>query len=406
MRRRSRVLLAVVAAAAALLVVVVSASVGDGEAPGDAVDDANPGAAGPAEAAGAGVREGASAGVACRKVPSPWDSAGAPAHGDGSRVVFAPERELPGGWYLRAPHILDWSTGRVRVIDDLSDLPALAGSGGFVTDLWLEGRRLAFAAAYNPSRTRVAARLQVLDLETGEKRTISEVTGELPGGATMDGVTLRYPWLAWEESPPREARALNLETGERPDLRALESTSLDLSGTTGVATGRRLDEVDLVTGATAGIRALSAGGDGWGGVITPGWIAWLDQRSHPECGWFMPCDTEIWGFDRRTRTEARLVGSPGMHGGELDGEGEWLAYTDQRDDPDPHRDSDRSQNVYALHLPTMTEIRVEDWPGYQAWVRVYRGVGEWRVLFAEERSYVPTILDLWDCSLPPLPRGG
>jgi hypothetical protein len=54
---------------------------------------------------------------------------------------------------------------------------------------------------------------------------------------------------------------------------------------------------------------------------------------------------------------------------------------------------------YALHLPTMTEICVEDWPGYQGGVTVYRGVGEVRVLFFDEQG-APGLHDLWDCYLP------
>ena len=111
-------------------------------------------------------------------------------------------------------------------------------------------------------------------------------------------------------------------------------------------------------------------------------------------------NTLIWGFDRRTWTEAPLVTSPGMHGSELDGEGDWLVNTDQRDDPDLHEPTDRRQNIYALHLPTMTEIRVEDWPGYQIAPGVHRGVDEWRVLFVEEVGDLPVESDLWDCSLP------
>jgi hypothetical protein len=354
-----------------------------------------------------GTREGASPGVLCRKVPSPWPSAAAPAHGDSSRVAFAPEAPLGDESYVRAPRLHDWSTGTSRVVDDLSDLPAIPDTARFVTDLWLEGRRLAFAAGYHPSDGRFATRLQVTDLETGEKQTISEVVGDIDhGGSTINSITLRYPWLSWEEYPPAGAHAVNLETGERPSLATLGATKFDLLGTTGVATARLIYEVELPTGAPTSIRSLPASDDYWGAVVTPDWFAWLDQRANPECGWFMPCDTEIWGFDRRTRTEAPLVTSPGMHGAELDGEGEWLAYTDQRDDPDPHRDTDRSQNIYALHLPTMTEIQVEDWPGFQAWVRAYRGVDEWRVLFTEEISYIPAILDLWDCSLPPMPGDG
>ncbi|MBN1774699.1 MAG: hypothetical protein JXB32_25785, partial [Deltaproteobacteria bacterium] len=66
---------------------------------------------------------------------------------------------------------------------------------------------------------------------------------------------------------------------------------------------------------------------------------------------------------------------------------------------DPWREVERSQNIYALHLPTMTEICVEDWPGYQGAPTVYQAVGEMRVLFFEELS-APGYYDLWDCSLP------
>ncbi|MDI7269930.1 MAG: hypothetical protein QME96_18215, partial [Myxococcota bacterium] len=166
-------------------------------------------------------------------------------------------------------------------------------------------------------------------------------------------------------------------------------------------------EVDVETGEAVNVSSLPPSDDIWGGVITPDWIAWLDQRNRPECGWFTPCSTKIWGFDRRRRVEAPLVTSYGMHGRQLDGKGDWLAYTDQRDDPHPHVDDDRQQNIYALHLPTMTEIRVEDWPGWQVEPKVYRGVGEWRILFIDEVQYIPTLADLWDCNLPdPPPAGG
>lgn len=122
--------------------------------------------------------------------------------------------------------------------------------------------------------------------------------------------------------------------------------------------------------------------------------------SAPRSTHLSPCDTEIWGFDRRTRTEVLLLDGSATHGPELDGEGDWLAYTDQRDNPDPHGMDEWRRNIYALHLPTMTEICVEDWSGNQFAPRVYRGVDEWRVLLVEEVSYLPAEMDLWDCSLP------
>jgi hypothetical protein len=91
-----------------------------------------------------------------------------------------------------------------------------------------------------------------------------------------------------------------------------------------------------------------------------------------------------------------------MHGRELDGEGDWLVYTDQRDNPeDPWREDRRRlyQNVYALHLPTRTEICVVDWPGHQMSVRAYTAIGETRVLLFDELSYAEAEYDLWDCNL-------
>ena len=132
-------------------------------------------------------------------------------------------------------------------------------------------------------------------------------------------------------------------------------------------------------------------------------MAWLDSRAHPECGWFNPCSTQIYGWNRSTETEQPLVTSPGMHGPRLTGHGDWLVYEDQRDDPDPEHDWDRQQNIYGLFLPTMTEIRIEDWPGFQYEPAVYDGTDGYHVLFFEETSAGARTSDLWDCTLPASP---
>jgi len=355
-------------------------------------------------------REGASPGVACRKVPSPSPDSTTQKDGQGARIVFTPV--LPASYVPLVSY--DWSSASARILDDLSDLPGISGTVRLAESPSLEYPRVAYGVGFFESRTRSVSWLVVLDIESGEKRIISEIAGDLDRGASaFADVQLRYPWLGWRELGEMpgvpdatyvwDAYAQNLETGQEMTLeRRTPVKAFDLLGATAVASAGVIYEVDVVTDDLVQISSTPPSNGIWDGVITPDWIAWLDQRNRPECTRTSPCDTEIWGFDRRTRMEVPLVASPGMHGPDLDGEGEWLAYADQRDDPNPHEALDRRQNIYALHLPTMTEIRVEDWPGYQMKPRVYRGVDEWRVLLVEEVSYLPAAMDLWDCSLPDL----
>jgi hypothetical protein len=92
-----------------------------------------------------------------------------------------------------------------------------------------------------------------------------------------------------------------------------------------------------------------------------------------------------------------------MQGWTLDGEGDWLAYDDQRDGTDVVSIRDREQDIYAFHLPTMTEVRVTDWPGFEMQPKVVdHGDGTYGVLLIEELDYGRAIYRLWDCSLPPM----
>lgn len=384
---------------------------GDSDAAGDVGTEGD----GPRDDGGAiETRPGASPGVLCRKVPSPTRDSGLPYDGADSRVAFtADTSDRPPVAQL---WVYDWLSGSRDFVDDAGDEEAESTCTRGAWSPSLEGSRIAYGAFWfvAGSRDRMTGQLRLLDLTSGERQVLSEIFGSYDrGGVSIKHVTLRYPWLGWEEfgetpgvpeaTYTYDAYAVNLETGQHVDLSLLNSMQFDILGTTGVASGSTIYEVDLPTGSAIQVRSRPLSNEDWAGVITPDWIAWLDQRAHPECSSTSPCGTQVWGFDRRTREETPLVTSPGMHGADLDGEGDWLAYTDQRDDPNPFREVDRRQNIYALHLPTMTEIRVEDWPGWQAQPKVYRGVGEWRVLFLDEVSYLPSVIDIWDCSLPDIP---
>lgn len=356
------------------------------------------------------IRAGGSPGVVCRKVPSPSRNTRSQHHGEGSYVVFAPEIDV----YADRLVLIDWSSGDLRTLDDLSELPGVAGKYRGAESPSLEYPRVAYGVGFAETFTRCVAWLVLLDIESGDKRVVSEIAGQCDrGGAGFWDVQLRYPWLGWiewgenplgpEATYTPDAYAVNLETGQRMVVEPpMHTSEFDLLGTTAVLSLSVIHEVDLLTGRMVQISSAPPSNGTWEAAITPDWIAWLDQRNRPSCDHFSPCDTEIWGFDRRTRTEVLLLDGSATHGPELDGEGEWLAYTDQRDNPNPHGFDDWHQNIYALHLPTRTEVCVENWPGNQFRPRVYRGVDEWRVLFVEEVSYLPTEMDLWDCSLPRL----
>ncbi|MBN1771292.1 MAG: hypothetical protein JXB32_08535 [Deltaproteobacteria bacterium] len=256
----------------------------------------------------------------------------------------------------------------------------------------------------------------MLSIATTLSQSLTTNQGD-PGRTTIDSVTLDYPWVTWRDASEDTsylwlAYALNLETDEKIDLVPRDSGVIGVGLLDGMAL---VDQtfftlVDLETGERRLIVRRQCDDisgsrcDGrWGAVITPDWVAWLDSRAYPDCGWFVPCRTQIWGWNRTTETEAPLVTSDGMHGPRLAGRGPWLAYEDQRHDPDPyHNADDEEQTIYVLHLPTMTELRVEDWPGFQFWPSLYPNGDEYHVLFYEEIGTAGVVDDLWDCSLPVL----
>jgi hypothetical protein len=274
----------------------------------------------------------------------------------------------------------------------------------------LDGDRAAYGVlGGNPDAGYAIAQLRLADLGERTITVLAEGTGDFGRTSSVELVVLRYPWVVWKQVSEETYHygwtgwVINIETGDKRELipRNVGVVNLDLLGETAVvSTSSTIYEVDVVSGEA---RDLAERGDPdqWSGVVTPDWIAWLDQRAHPEGTWFSPYGTQVWGMNRETREVVPLVDSPGMHGPELDGEGDWLAYGDARNNPDPWSPSRASQNIYALHLPTMTEICVENWPGAQGGVRVYQAVGETRVLFFDERAF-SLLYDLWDCSLPAL----
>jgi hypothetical protein len=326
------------------------------------------------------------------------------AAGFGALVAFPVDVRLPSGLLVSTMRVFDWSSRSLRVIDDLDDLPT-AGRGARLSYFpSLDGNRLAYGVHGFSAVDRSEIQLRLVDVESGEKTVLTRGSGDTEHSEAIDFVVLRYPWVVWRQVSEETywyswtAWYMNIESGVRDEIipRQLGVVNLDLLGTTAVVSGG-VRVVDLLTGIATEVFPGEA--DQWAGVITPGWIAWLDQVEHPTGTWFNPYGTDVYGQNRGTGEVVPLVNSPGMHGRELDGEGDWLAYTDRRDEPDPWREIERSQNIYALHLPTMTEICVENWPGYQGSVTVYHGVGETRVLFFEELS-APGYYDLWDCSLP------
>ncbi|MDI7269037.1 MAG: hypothetical protein QME96_13695 [Myxococcota bacterium] len=367
------------------------------------------------------TRAGASPGVVCRQISLPEMEDTLLAYSaDGDRIALAAYvggRPPPALWEYRR------STGCFRILDAGLDTPDLRI---FVAYSAVEGSRIAYVVVWAVSSTQLHCQLRLLDAESGERRTLDSNTSTLrPGGACiMNSVRLEYPWVAWRDVRESDLyrwnpMALNVETAERrnlgsdpPDgLQGWDTNAVDLLGgvmlwgLVGWDGHQKVVAADLPSGRRWPVT--EAPGMRWSATVTPGWFAWLDQRNHDGCSYMSPCSTDIYGWNRVTGQEQALViAGDTMQGPGLDGEGPWLVYGDQRGGADITIDADREQDLFALHLPTMTEIRVTDWPGGEWEPKVYRRVdGSFGVLLAFELSYRDSLYRLWDCDLPE-PAGG
>jgi hypothetical protein len=356
--------------------------------------------------------------------------------GDGHRILTT-ARALDGSgmdlWEYRR------STACLRAIAE-GDSPA----GGAAVVGWpsIDGSRVAYALMYSsPSPETATCTLFLRDLDTDEVRTLDTNTsadqdGGVPG-CFISYVALEYPWVVWRdirEHPPGGTRvipyqanalAINAETGELLNL-SLDPVTGDqrVGGTdrTDIAAGLAVigaswfisdpypgvgyTEVVAFDFATRTWQQITnAVGAQYLPTVTAEWIVWADQRNAPRYNSFHPCFGDIYGYNRTTGEEIPLVTEGDvLHGPDVDAEGPWLVYDDQRWDPEPECDADREQDIVAMYLPTRTEIRITDWPGMEAGARVYdRGDGTYGVLLI---AGVPggDGRRLWDCDLP-MPAG-
>lgn len=343
--------------------------------------------------------------------------------GQGRFVAFRGGGERPRGLRL-----LDTSTMCLRVLDDLAD--ALVPEAAGVVFPSVEGDRVAYAVVWSPPGTGQIEtwQLRLADIMTGEHRVLVETLSqeqEPSGyGGQMDFVTLRYPWITWRDV--REANlyrwlayAYNVETGEErnlsgpvgsPDVWA--TVRVDSDGRTAAFHPYFSDgtepyhdnvvTVDLETGDRRRIAPSTAAQ--WWPSFAGRWIVYLDQRNHPECNSDSPCCTDVFAYNLDTGEErALVVAGNSMQGPWMDAEGDWALYEDQRDGTDVTQSRDREQDMYAFHLPTMTEVRVTDWPGFEMYPSVWdRLDGTYAALFLEEIDYGAVTYRLWACDLPDL----
>jgi hypothetical protein len=367
-------------------------------------------------------RPGAADGVTCRRISidarnmeyALFDFAG-----QGKFVAFQ------GGYRPMPMWVFDRETSCLSVFDDAST-PVLDGSAAGKPSI--EGSRIAYVFfGIDRERNQDIHEIRLGSLDDGSHVTLTRTVAARRGDASeasMDFPTLRYPWVTWRDI--REETfynwfpfAHNIETGEDRNL-ALDPDSgaqlpvgavmVDSDGRVVVAGGeyiapdsRRWFNIYSINLDTRehGLLAPVAASQFWP-AITPDWIVWLDQRSHPECDYGSPCYTDIYGLHRPTgEVRALVVAGDSMQGPQLDATGDWMAYEDQRDGTDVVESYDRRQNVYAYHFPTGTEIRVTDWAGFQMNPQVMdRLDGTYSVLLVEEIDYGWALYRLWDCTLP------
>jgi hypothetical protein len=375
-------------------------------------------------------RPGASPGVVCRRLSmDELEESLLEFAGDGDYIAFraTPDTSPLRLWLYHRP------SRCITLLDGLTDLaPAHRGVGA--TDPSVEQQRIAYVAGGTERETGIE-RWQIRLIRVGDStpvilRELAEVPLDRTHGKVpfMDSLVLRYPWIAYRKSGSENrwrwlAYAYNIETGEERNLSdapegmpadpdgywgsVIRVDLLDSTAVFGAQWGgagsplfEEIIQVDVETGEAA-ILTSDPAGQYWA-TITPRWVAWLDQRIAPRCRWMSLCRTDVYGFERETGTEHALVTAPpSMQGPWMDGEGDWLLYEDQRDGTDVTTSSDREEDMYAFHLPTKTEVRVTDWPGFEMYPKVYdRHDGTFGALFVQEISYGRALYRLWDCDLP------
>lgn len=362
-------------------------------------------------------RPGASAGVTCRRVSvDDVESHLMYFSGDGGFLTLLGGTDRPRPLWL-----YDRSLRCLTVLDDavVSGLEQTSAGESSV-----EGRRVAYYVAGVDTATGFDVwQLRLTEIPDGTARVLVETRSERQPSrqASMDFPTLHYPWVTWRDVRQVNvyrwlAYAYNIETGEErnlsrdPDSGSVWATVMvDSDGRQVVFTGTYVEgtysaenvvTVDLVTGERGYLAPQLATQD-WP-TITPEWIVWLDQRTHPECDYMSPCYTDVYGYRRSTGEVVPLVvAGESMQGPWIDARGDWVAYEDQRDGTDVTRNRDNEQDIYAFHLPTGTEVRITDWAGFEWNPQVYdRHDGTFGVLLIQELDYLYRIYRLWDCDLP------
>ncbi len=381
------------------------------------------------------TRPGASPGVTCRRLSVPEVETSLFHHSaSGLQAVVRGDQAGRPGTPLWA---IDRGMGCIRLLDDGSDIPD-GPHDNYAVDPSIDGQLVAYHLTWYPSPDQQRCQLRLLDLTTGEKRVLDDTVSRVPTrsgsylGCSMDYIVLDYPWVVWRDIREHDESvgwdwlvlAMNVETGTKLNLSVdpaapddvtgfWGAVRVDLLGTVAVwsTADRRafnlrlpsimIASVDVVSGERSAFERVD--GERYFATITPTWIAWIDgRRLTAGCGY--ECSTDIYGYNRATgEVRPLVVAGDSAQGREVDGEGPWLVYEDQRDGGlYPERlGGDREQDIFALHLPTMTEIKITNWSGFELIPRAYdRGDGAYGVLLLWEISYSLATYMLWDCDLP------
>ncbi len=380
------------------------------------------------------TRPGAFPGVTCRRLSVPEVETDPYHYSAAGLDVVVRAGYGPGGRGLPL-WAINRGTGCVRLLDDGSDTP---DGPHYASDPSIDGHLVAYKLTWRPSAEQQRCQLRLFDLNTGQKRVLDDTVSRVPRrdgsylGCSMDYIVLDHPWVVWRDIREHDGSvgwhwlvlALNVETGTKLNLSAdpaapddvtgvWGAVRVDLLGTvavwdTGDLRARPLGlppmiigMVDLVSRERSVIQRVE--GHLNFATITPTWIAWIEGREL-RSGCAYECSTDIYGYNRATgEVRPLVVAGDSAQGREVDGEGPWLVYEDQRDGglyPE-YAGADREQDIFALHLPTMTEIKITNWPGFELIPRAYdRGDGTYGVLLLWEISYGLATYMLWDCDLP------